>query len=269
MLIPFLIFAAGAGLADAEISRQEKRAAADISARLQGSDRQISVDVQPHLNWGHVKSASIHAEMFSLDELPLWTEPERSKAGRLDLLSLKLKNLTLKGLHIAELSAEIPSSRFDLNEVLNHGRIRLSQSGTGTGRVRIHEDALAAWIIRKYPEIKRCKVQVKQDVVWVEGYGEFLIVKSDFAVIAKLHSPDGNQLELHQAKIYFNWQRADPFAAKTLLDLLNPVVDLNADLGLAGAVKVEGIRCRDGILEAWGAAQIPVRPKEELTSNSR
>lgn len=269
MLVPFLVFLAGAGLADSEISKQEKRAAADISARLQGDGRQIYVDVQPHLSWGHVKSASIRAEDFSLDELPLWTEPERSKAGRLDLLKLDLKNLTLKGLKIAELSAEIPKSRFDLNEVLTHGRIRLSESGVGVGRVKIREEALAAWITKKYPEIKRCTVQVKQDVVWVEGYGEFLIVKSDFAVIAKLRSPDGNKLELHQAKIYFNWQRADAFAAKTLLDLLNPVVDLDEDLGLAGAVKVEGIRCRDGVLEAWGAAKIPVRPKEDSARITR
>lgn len=269
MLVPFLIFLAGSGLADSEVTKQEKRAAADISGRLEGDGRKITVDVQPHLSWGHVKSASILAEKFSLEELPLWTEPERSKAGRLDLLRLELKDLTLKGLQIEELSAEIPNSRFDLNEVLNHGRIRLSQSGVGSGRVKIREEALAAWITRKYPEIKRCKVQVKQDVVWVEGYGEFLIVKSDFAVIAKLRSPDGNKLELHDAKIYFNWQRADPFAAKTLLDLLNPVVDLNQDLGLASAVKVEGIRCRDGVLEAWGAAQIPVKPKEDSAQNSR
>lgn len=269
MLVPFLVFLAGAGLIDSEISKQEKRAAADISARLQGDNRQIQVDVQPHLSWGHVKSASIQAQDFSLEELPLWTEPERSKAGRLDLLKLNLRNLTLKGLQIEELSAVIPNSRFDLNEVLNHGRIRLSKSGVGTGRVKIKEDALAAWITRKYPEIKRCKVEVMQDVVWVEGYGEFLIVKSDFTVIAKLRSPDGNKLELHEAKIYFNWQRADPFAAKTLLDLLNPVVDLNEDLGLAGAVKVEGIKCRNGVLEAWGAAQIPVRPTEDSAQISR
>lgn len=265
-MLPFILFAAGAGLLDSEVSRQERRAAADISAKLTGENRSVQVEVQPHLAWGHLKSASIIAKDFSLDELPLWTEPERSKAGKMDLLSLKLQNCTLKGLEILELSAEIPNSRFDLQEVLNHGRIRLSQSGQGKGRVRIREEALSAWILKKYSEIKRCKVQVKKDVLWVEGFGEFLIVKSEFTVIAKLKPVNGTAFVLDQAKIYFNWQRADPFAAKALLNLLNPVVDLKADLGLEDAMNVEGISCREGVLEAWGGSKIPQRPKPESSA---
>lgn len=267
-MLPLILFAAGAGLLDSEINRQERRATADITAKLQGERKSVSVQVQPHLAWGHLSSASITAKDFSLDELPLWTEPERSRAGKLDLLSLKLQNCTLKGLDILELSAEIPNSRFDLQEVLGHGRIRLSQSGEGTGKVRIREEALSSWILKKYSEIKRCRVQVKQDVLWVEGFGEFLIVKSEFTVIAKLKPVNGTAFVLDKAKIYFNWQRADPFAAKALLDLLNPVVDLKADLGLEDAMVVEGISCRDGIMEAWGKAKIPMHPKAEASAPS-
>lgn len=259
-MLPILLFAAGAGLLDSQVSQKESRAASDIAAKLKGESKKVEVNIEPHLSWGHVKSAEIRASDFSLDELPLWTEPDRSKAGKLDLLSLRLVNCQLKGLDVLELSADIPASRFDLQEVLQKGRIRLSQSGEGWGKVRISEKALTDWILRKYKEIKRCRVEVKQDVIWVEGYGEFLIVKSDFAVIASLKPLKGTAFVLDRAKIYFNWQRADPFAAKALLDLLNPVVDLREDLGLEDAMVVEGIKCRDGVLEAWGKAKIPTRP---------
>ncbi len=261
-MLPILLFAAGVGLLDSQLVQQERRASSDIAAKLSGEHKKVAVRIEPHLSWGHVKSAEIRAQNFSLDELPLWTEPERSRAGKLDLLSLRLENFLLKGLNILELSADIPASRFDLQEVLRHGRIRLSQSGAGIGKVRISERALADWILKKYKEIKRCTVQVKQDVVWVEGYGEFLIVKSEFAVIASLKPVGGTAFVLDRAKIFFNWQRADPLAAKALLDLLNPVVDLKEDLGLADAMMVEGIKCRDGVLEAWGEAKIPARPPQ-------
>ena len=98
--------------------------------------------------------------------------------------------------------------------------------------------------------------------------GEFLIVKSEFAVIASLKPLKGTAFVLDRAKIYFNWQRADPFAAKALLDLLNPVVDLKEDLGLEDAMMVEGIKCRGGVLEAWGRAKIPTRPSSQGAQQS-
>lgn len=267
-MLPILLFAAGAGLLDSQVSQQERRAASDIAAKLTGDHKRVEVRIQPHLSWGHVKSAEIRASDFSLEELPLWTEPERSRAGKLDLLSLRLENCQLKGLGILELSADIPASRFDLQEVLQRGRIRLSQSGEGRGKVRISEKALSDWILKKYKEIKRCRVEVKQDVLWVEGYGEFLIVKSEFAVIASLKPLNGTAFVLDKARIYFNWQRADPFASKALLNLLNPVVDLKEDLGLEDAMTVEGIKCRNGVLEAWGKAKIPTGPAPPLTAAS-
>ncbi|MCG9896297.1 MAG: LmeA family phospholipid-binding protein [Fimbriimonadaceae bacterium] len=252
----------GSGLADREIGIFERAAARDIAARLTGGEKEVEVQVEPAAQWGRMFRAEITGSRFSLEGLPLFAEPNASRAGRLDRLTISLRDFRLRGLRIEELGAEIPNSRFDLGLALKEKKIRVTQSGEGTGWVKILENDLAEYIVAKFAEIKSATVKIDRDVIWVEGYGEFLVVKSDFAVIAKVASPDGRRLMLENAKIYFNWQRADPFASQALLRILNPVVDLDKDLGLAGAIDVKSIRLRGGHILASGSARIPPKPAE-------
>jgi hypothetical protein len=255
-----LLLGLGISAASAEADRFERRAAEDISARLRGVDRQVNVKINPTLTWGKVKSASITASDFELDELPLYTDPEGSTRGSLDLLSLRLTDFRLGGLLIDELSTDIYGSRWDTRSIKT-GELRLTRSGTGRGFVKISEEALAEWVVSKNPEIKRAVVEVDRDVIWVDGYGEFLFVKSEFTIIAKLATDDGTKLNLVDPKVYFDWNRASKPAAQALLNILNPVVDLNKDLNLHNAVKVDNFRLRGGSLLAEGQTVIPERPE--------
>ena len=263
-LLPLALFGFGLAIGNAEIGKFERSAADEISSRLSGDSRQVQVDVVPDglaVAWGSLARATITASDFSLTELPLFTEPERSQAGRLGELRLRLADFELRGLRIKELRADIPACRYDFGLAKSERTFRLSRSGVGTGSVKILEQDLADYIVMKYAEVKSATVKIYNDVVWVEGYGEFLIIKTDFAIIAKLAAVDGTKLELTDAKIYFNWLRADPAGAQALLDLLNPVIDLNSDLGLHGAISVRSIRLRNGVLLAEGDTKIPTRPK--------
>ncbi len=248
-----------------EEKRFERAAAAEIAERLTGAEKKVSVNVRPNGlggAWGDLELATITASDFSLKGLPLFTEPERSRSGKVGTLQLRLSDFVLGGLRVESLWADIPDCRYDFGLARSEKKIRLSQSGTGTGVVRILEQDLADYIVRKYAEIKRCTVKVEKGFVWVEGYGEFLIVKSEFTVIAKIEVVDGTKLVLTQPKIYFDWRRAEPVAAEALLKSLNPVVDLRKDLGLFDAVMVESVSLEDGVLEARGKTKIPVRPAE-------
>lgn len=254
------------GLGSSEIRRFERDAAADIRSRLSGDERKV--DVRAELAglaglWGELRSGTIRASDFSTEGLPLFTEPERRQNGRLGLLRLDLREFVLSGLRVERLEAEIPNCRYDFDLALRHRKIRLSRSGVGTGTVVLREKDLEDFILRKYAEIKRVSVRIDKDRVFVEGYGEFLIAKTNFTVIADLEAVEGTRLFLTDAKIYFDWGRADEPARKALLDTLNPVVDLRKDLGLYDAVSIERIRLRDGRLQAWGSTRIPVRPPEE------
>lgn len=253
------------GLGGGEVRRFERAAAAEIRSKLTGDAPKVGVKVE--LNgiaslWGDVRSATITASAFQTEGLPLFTEPERRKSGKVGTLRLRLYDFSLAGLRVESLSADIPNCRYDFGLVLSRRVFRLSRSGVGTGEVVLLEKDLEAFILKKYHEIKRVSVKIDKDKVFVDGYGEFLIAKTNFQVIASLEPVDGTKLSLTNARIYFDWRRADEPARKVLLDTLNPVVDLQRDLGLYDAVTIKGLRLRDGKLRAWGATRIPVRPQE-------
>jgi hypothetical protein len=262
MSLAGLIFATLSGGALASMDVFEARAAKDIASRLGGKNKKVTVKAETHLDWASLYRATITASDFTLEGLPFYSEPQFGSGGRLDLLRLDLRNFTLAGLEVESLTAEIPKCRFDVSRALRKGELRLHSTGVGSGSVRITEAALAKWIQKKFREVKSCTVKVDRDVVWVEGYGEFLFIKTDFAVIAKLQAVEGVKLALADAKVYFNWRRADPTAAQAILKTLNPVVDLSKDLRLEDAVYVEKIVLRGGAVTASGKTKIPKRPAD-------
>ncbi|MBL8068214.1 MAG: LmeA family phospholipid-binding protein [Armatimonadetes bacterium] len=262
------LFFLGGGLffADQQKGHFERKAASDILAKMTGQIGQVSVKVDPTLAGGidgSLHSATITASGFGLDQLPLFTEPDRSKSGRIGNLQLRLTDFTLRKLRVAELSADIPDCRYDFGLAKSRGQIRLSQSGVGEGWVKLREQDLADYIVKKYREIKRCTVKLDGDTVWVEGYGEFLIVNTEFAVISQIRVEGGDKLMLTNTRVYFDWLPAEPEAVQGILKIMNPVVDLRKDLGLYDAVEVQKVKIRGGFLTAWGKTKIPIRPTDE------
>lgn len=248
------------GLGGREVRRFEDVAAREIGGRLEGAQKQVSVKTKiggPE----DMLSATIRASRFSTPGLPLFTEPNFSKRGRLRELHLELSDFVLGGLRVESLEATIPECRFDWGLAVSKKTIRLSQSGVGTGRVRLLAKDLEAWILRKFHEIKRIEVRLDRDRVWVKGFGEFVIVQTEFEVMARLVAEEGVRLVLADAHVYFDGLLADEAVKALVLKTLNPVVDLDGDLGLHGAIRVEGMSLQNGILEAWGRTRIPDRPK--------
>jgi hypothetical protein len=86
------------------------------------------------------------------------------------------------------------------------------------------------------------------------------VIKTQFFVRAKLVPLDDFQLVLTDARILFDGFRAELEVAQTVLDTLNPVVDLNQDLGLHGAIRVQEVDSRNGALTVSGKTTIPVDP---------
>jgi hypothetical protein len=252
------------GLGHSQVRQFERLAANDIRSKLNGDRMHVSVKTK--LNGvlggalGDLSMVTIRADAFETPALPLFTEPQLSHAGKVRTLRLELSDFTLAGLHCDRLEATIPDCRFDYNLALRHHQIRLSQSGTGDGLVRIAQKDLEAYILKKFREIKRVSVTITPKGITVEGYGEFLVISTNFSVEATLASPDGRTIELANCKILFDGRPAEAQASRVLLDTLNPVVDLPKDLKLLDAISVKGIRLGNGYLEAWGKTKIPVKP---------
>lgn len=266
-MLGFFIAALGVifGAGSIAVDRFERSASADILSKLRGEHARVTV--QTKLNGlidgplGDVKLAVIRARNFATDGLPLFTEPWRSQRGIVRELRIELRDFDLGKLRIEALDATIPDCRYDYALAQRKQVIRLSKSGVGQGSVRIRQESLEKFILAKFKEIKSVSVKIEKDKVFVEGHGEFVIVKTDFLVIATLGSPDGRTIELQNPRILFDGKPADELAKKALLDTLNPVVDLNADLKLHDAISVKHIRLSDGVLEAWGETRIPESPE--------
>ena len=263
-----LIFGVGAS----EVRKFERAAANDVASRLSGEKKFVMVrtKMDPLLAiGGRLKSATITASDFAVDGLPLFTEPEGSKRGRLDELKLNLTNFILTGLHIKRLEARIPNSRFDWGLAQRQGKIRLTQSGIGTGSVEVDRESLRAYIGAKHPTLKIEDFRLAPGLVEIAGKGRFLGFESEVHIKSKLASPDGVTIQLADAEIAVNGQLANPAAREAILKLLNPVLDLDKDLKLFGALSIQSIEVQEDSIIARGAARIPVGPAGTPTPQVR
>ena len=248
------------GFGASQVSRFERDSARDILQQLEGPKKQVKLIVRypgvlsPVV--GEVDEVIIQASHFQTAGLPLFTEPELSTAGSINWLRLDLRDVTLRGLRIDRLTSNIPNCKFDYQLALHKRKIRLSRSGTGTGEVRILGPDLEKFIVKKYHEIKRCKVEFVKDRVKVTGFGEFLVFQTEFEITA-----NGTKLLLTNAEILFDGRPADEGAKQALLDTMNPVVDLDGDLQLQGAIKLDSIEFENGALVCRGKTTVPIKQK--------
>jgi hypothetical protein len=263
-MIPILAGLFGIGLLrgiHSQVHRFEHLAATEIGSKLSGADKVISIktEIGPEALFGDIYRVTIYGSKFVADGLPLFTEPSRSKRGILRHLDMDFRDFYLRGLHVDRLSVSIPDSRFDLALAANKHNFRISKSGLGNATVEVTQSDLAKFIGEKFHDVTKVTVKIDRDKLFVEGHGEFLLLSTDFSVVAKMEPVDGTRLTLTHARILFDGEPTSGPGAQVLLDYLNPVVDLNRDLGLANAVHVDTLTLRNGILAASGATTIPER----------
>ena len=253
------------GIGRHQVRSLEDSAARELAGKLGGALRQVSVRTEPTWIlsglWGDMRSVTIEAAKFSTVGLPFFTEPERSTKGKVRELKLVLDDFRLGTLQVEHLDAEIPDCRFDFDLAARKRTFRLSKSGLGSGRVRIQERPLEEFILKKFHEIKSVHVDILDGKVLVTGYGEFLVISTNFSVEASLSSPDGSKINLVEATVLFDKRPAGASGTEVLLKTLNPVVDLQQDLGLLDTIFVQGIELKNDRLEAWGKAKIPTKPR--------
>ena len=251
------------GVGSSEVRRFENAAARDIATRLQGTASRVQVRTKMdpfQIVGGRIKSATITASDFSTQGLPLFTEPEKSRYGRLDELKIALADFELTGLKVKRLNARIPNCRFDFGLAQSKGKIRLTRSGTGTGEVWVDAASLLAYILKRHPTIRDPKLTLSDGFVSISGNARFMAFESFVEIRSRLASPDGAALELADADIKVAGQAANPIARETILKILNPVVHLDRDLKLFGALKIEKVSIERGVVGITGVAKIPDHP---------
>lgn len=266
-LIGLFAAVAGAGaLAEAELARFEREAAAEVASHLDlMPDTVVRVEVTPlgvvESLRGEVSRVSITASDFVVQGLPLFTEPDLERSGTIRQLEIVLHDFNLRGLQVEELRAQLSTCRYDFGLARSKRLLRLTQSGEGPGYVRVNERALERFILHKYRNVSRVSVRLDGDRIFVSGHGDFGFVKAEFLVLAKVGQRNGTQLVLEDARVVLDGIRANAATARGFLEAINPVIDENRDLRLNSAMTIEEVRIRDGFIELFGTARVPERDR--------
>lgn len=257
-LLGFGLFGAG----HSQVRRFERSATADLASRLHGEDKRVEIraKVGPEALFGQVHAIDISAQRFEVPGLPFLTEPQYSQRGHIGALRVDLRNFSLAGLPVRRLCTEIPDCRFDFAYASRHGKIRLTRSGQGWGEVDVDAAALEKFAARKFPGLREIRITIERDQIAVDASASLGFVSGKLAIFGRLRPVDGTRLTLEFPRILINGEPARPEIKAVLLRLISTVIDLDRDLHLMGALHVERLRLRDGILHAEGTAKIPIDP---------
>lgn len=237
----------------------EKSAEREIRERIGGQvSVRIEFDGARGFTEGKLKRLIVHAEDFTLDGFPFTLEPERPKSGHIRKFVMYLRDARLRGLRAETAWAEIPDIYYDKQLALKRRIFRLSATGKGPAEIVVNQADLADYIRRKYaPYIPQASVEITPSETRVEGAIVFLASEVRFRAVGVLKPREGRYLDLAEAQIEIEGTELPPQAVELLRQWLNPIVDIDRDLGIYDGLYVDSIVSETGRMRAVGTSWIP------------
>lgn len=247
--------------------RIERDVASDIRQQLGDPRAKIRVRMTPdgpiNIAFGTLQRVQVFAKDLKMESLSIYTEPERNQDGLVKRLDINFENVVLKSLRIESLTATLENCRFDKPLAIGHRRIRVSNSGTGWGQATITETALTEFAAKRYPTLSYPEVKLEYGKVSVSGDVRLPGLVGRVRVLGTLASPNGSSLALTHPRIWLNNKRLDSKFRPAVMALMGSFFDIDADLGLAGAVKINTISVQNGRVTLAGPILLPTRPLEK------
>ncbi len=255
---------AGAAVIETSWGRMERAAELDIAGSLGVSRENVKVaavaDGLIGSAMGRVASVEISAREFRVDGNPFFCDPALSRAGRLGMLRLRLREFVVRDLPVESLEADIPGCRFALG-MLTAGEVRLSRSGEGPGTVTIAAGDLRKYMLARFKVFESLEIRLEKYKLFAKGRAAFGPVRREFEVICDVEIAGKRALVIANPIVFVEGSRARDGSAQSLVNAFNPVLDIDKDLGMAGAFDMSEIVIRDGKAVISGIARIPVRPE--------
>ncbi len=237
----------------------EKSAAREIQQRIGGGD--IRVKIEPdygRLLQGRLEKLTVYAKNFTLNGLPFTLEPERPQSGLIKQFVLLMENASLRGLRAETAVAVIPDIAYDKSLALSKRIFRLSATGIGACEIVVNERDLAEYIIRKYaPAVRSVEVTITPEQTTVQGTMLLLTSEVRFRAVGKLAPRDGRYLDLAEVQIQIEGANLPTESANLLRQFLNPIIDIDRDLGLNDGLQVDEVISEAGKMKAVGKVWIP------------
>jgi hypothetical protein len=173
---------------------------------------------------------------------------------------MQMTNAHLRGLRAERAIAFIPEVYYDKSLALRKRIFRLSATGIGACEIVVNETDLAAYILRKYaPYIREVSVQITAEQTIVQGVAALFVGEVRFKAVGKLAPRDGRYLDLAEVRIEIEGANLPAESANLLRQFLNPIIDIERDLGLYDGLAIDTVLSELGKMRALGRVWIPER----------
>jgi hypothetical protein len=210
-------------------------------------------------------SVEVLGQHQKVDHLPFLIIPRNGWKGSIRHLRLHLTDLTLKGLPVERFDADIPFVTYDLGHALYRDRLVLRGAGAGPASVRIGREGLQKFILTKFRRtLSGVQVEISNGKVVISGNLLLFTGPTAFHATGDLLPRGGRYLDLVNPEIRLSGSPLTPEAAASLLKGINPVLDVESDLGLGGYFTITQVEIREGFVLARGSATIPLDIRHEI-----
>ncbi len=259
--VTFLSLALISGLAR---HRAEHAIIHDMSRQVTGGE--LHADVKPKgllgLLVGSSKETLVSGRHINFESSPFKISKGTGLRANVDLLKLDFNEISVRGIPVKSLHLEIPSVSLDVVRAFVDERIFVRSAGEGTGRTTVDEHGLEVFITKKYPQINSPKVTLADGRVRLQGKFTGFGIPSDLDAIGSLEIVDGRFANLVSTTITLNGKPVVGPFMQSMLKMVNPVIDVDKDLGMGGTFYALSVEIRNGAATVYGKATVPA-PLEE------
>jgi hypothetical protein len=211
---------------------------------------------------GHAYRATISGGGFASDTLPFALEPGGGARARVRHLVLDLQNIVLRDLPIRSLQADIPFVELDGLRALFSGHITLRSAQEGRGVAIITEEGLAQFLQKRRSQFRNLEIRLFAGEAFVKMETVLLVAPTQVQARAKIGIAEGRFLNAIDAVVSVGGKPLPAALTEKLLRSLNPILDIDRDLGLRDWLYVTDAEIGEGILTVRARVTIPQKQRE-------
>jgi len=239
--------------------RIERAAEREIGRSVHGGI--IRAEIEPRGLFGLLIGQSyrtrVHARGFQGELLPFRLTPGGGARATTRFLDLDFQDIQVRGIPIRHLKAEIPFTTVDISKALLEEQIVLRSAGEGRAEAVLDEEGLKIFIERKFPQFKKVVVRLSPDWAHMAAETQILGVTTQLEAKGKVIPVNGRNLHLANPVIFLDGKEAAPELTQNLLQRINPIVDLEGDLGIGDYLFMTEAHLGMGTLTIRGRATVP------------
>ena len=208
---------------------------------------------------GQAYRARISGGGFTAESLPFRIEPGGGAVAGIRHLELDLHDIVLRDLGVQTLTADIPFVKADATKAFFDGHLRFRGAQEGTGEAILTAEQIERYLAKKRPQFQELKIRLSQGEAFISGKTALLIPGSAFEAKATVGISEGRYLNAENPTVSLNGTPMPRTMAIQLLKTVNPIIDIDKDLGLGEWLYITSAEIAEGKLTVRGRIHIPVK----------